>query len=208
MSYAINSTNFMTWRDPNNRNDRTNYAANLSGNPKRDNKFGSYSRQASIIISDGAIVNPGQVSVPMTAEQIAEDFQASGIWVGITKPPRITNEFGDVVEESEGFVPTYYTRVKLNYNTDFSEDRQPKVYLVTPGSEPILLDEESVGVIDQLADAGEIDYIDLDVNKSTNRKTGKCSLYIQHMYVVKRGSYDPNYDKYHQKPADHEKAPF
>lgn len=197
MSYSINNTNIKKRSNFNNPNDTTNYGSNLSGNPKRDTRFGSYSRQASIIITDGAIVNAGQPDIPLTAEEIAADFQASGIWVGITKPRE---------GEEEGFVPSFYTTIKLGYFPDAPEDRQPKVYLVTPGEDPLLLTEDTVGLVDTLADNGQIAYIDLDLNKSRNRKTGKYSLYINNMYVVKKTSYDPHYDKYHQKPTGGESA--
>lgn len=183
MNYTIKETSFMTWRDRNNPNDYTNYAVNFSGNPNRDNKFHSYTRKAKIIIP----------------EELAEEFQSYGIWVGLTRPKE---------GEEEGFTPTYYTEVKLNYNPNFAEDRQPKVYIVEPGCEPTLLNEDSVVNVDILADSGAIEYVDIDVRRSYSKVREKWSLYVDTMYVVKRNeNRDPFRDKYWSL-EEAETAPF
>ena len=196
MVYKIEETSFMTWRDANNPNDRTNYAVNFSGNPKRDNKWHSYARKASIIIP----------------ENLAEELTSYGIWVGMTKPPKVKNAQGELVEEVEGFTPTYYTSVNLNYNPDFRDEDQPKVYLVVPGTPAMPLNEDSVGIVDQLADAGKIEYVDIDVKRSYSKKREKWSLYVDVMYVVQKNDQRDSFkDKYQTQQAsapEEETAPF
>lgn len=195
MVYKIEETSFMTWRDNNNPNDRTNYAVNFSGNPKRDNRWHSYARSASIIIP----------------ENLAEELTSYGIWVGMTKPPKVRNAQDELVEEVEGFTPTYYTKVNLSYNPDFPEDDQPKVYLVTPGTPAMLLTEDNVSIVDQLADANKIEYIDADIKRSYSKKREKWSLYIDVMYVVQKNDQRDSFrDKYQtQQPSNQEEtAPF
>lgn len=187
MIYPVENTNFMTWRDQFNPNDHTNYAVNFSGNPKRDNRHGSYVRKAAVIIP----------------ENLAEEFRAYGLWVGMTKPPE---------KEEEGYTPTYYTWVKLSYNPDFREEDQPRVFIVTPGAPAMLLKEDSVSIIDELADGKKIESVDIDIKRSFNKKSQQWNLFVDVMYVNKKNDQRDSFkDKYRtdSAPVDTgEEAPF
>lgn len=80
-------------------------------------------------------------------------------------------------DEDEG--PFMRLPVKVKF-TEYG----PRVYLKGIKSEPVELDEESIGMLDQI----EIDSVDLDIRPfdwNVNGRTGRTA-YLQSMHVVQR----------------------
>lgn len=144
-------------------NTRFIYRTNFSGDPERDN-FGSTVRKGNIIIP--------------YYEQAMELMQA-GFNVRSTSPRP---------GEEEGFEPTYFVSATANYNSSFP----PKICLVSGDSEPKLLDEESVGIVDKC----RIKNVNVVLNPYYNERTRKNSLYIRTMYVEQDIESDPYADRY------------
>lgn len=134
------------------------FATNFSGDPARD-RFGSPARKATIIIP---------------TEEQAMDLMDMGVNVKRTKPKP---------GEEEGYEPTYYVAIHVNYNTNWP----PKIYLVSGDASPVLLDEESVGAIDNC-------YV-LNVNAVLN-VSNQASLYVRTMYVEQEVESDPFAHRY------------
>lgn len=139
------------------------YWTNFAGNPERDN-FGSDVRKGNVIIP--------------TIEQARELIDA-GFNVRRTEPRD---------GEEEGFVPTYFVSVTANYNTTWP----PKIFLVSGDAEPVLLDAESVGIIDTV----RVKNVNVVLNPYYNSKTHRASLYVRTMYVEKDVESDPYADRY------------
>lgn len=139
------------------------YQTNFSGDPERD-RFGSSDRKANIIIPD---------------ERLAEELLDIGVNVKRTKPK---------ASEDEEFEPVYFVPVKANYDSAWP----PKIYLVSGDAAPRLLDEVSVGTLDNCY------VLNVDVVLSTyfNPMTNRTSLYIRTMYVVQDVEDDPFANKY------------
>lgn len=150
------------------------FDTNFAGDPKRD-RFGSDERKANLVIPD----------IDLARELIDEDFN-----IRVTKPR---------VGEEEGFVPRYFVKVKLNYDSKWP----PKVYLVTDEDNSVLLDEESVACLDDI-------WVDR-VNAVLNRYEGPNgkSLYVKSMEVYQKFDDDPISAKYrkHSRNED-EEVPF
>ena len=96
------------------------WRTNFSGDPERDS-FGSDARQANLIIPDPAM---------------AEELIADGYNIKQTKPRE---------GEEEGFEPRYFVSVKVN----FDSFNPPRIYLVSGDADPLLLDEESIDILDR-----------------------------------------------------------
>lgn len=139
------------------------FKTNFSGDPERDT-FGSDARKASIIIP---------------SETQAMDLLNMGVNVKQTKPKP-----GD----EEEFEPTYYVSVNVNYDTNWP----PKIWLVSGDSEPQLLDEESVGIIDKCY----VLNVNAVLNPYTNQRTRRTSLYVRTMYVEQDIEDDPYAARY------------
>lgn len=139
------------------------FKTNFSGDPERDT-FGSDARKASIIIP---------------SETQATDLLNMGVNVKRTKPKP-----GD----EEEFEPTYYVSVNVNYDTNWP----PKIWLVSGDSEPQLLDEESVGIIDKCY----VLNVNAVLNPYTNQRTRRTSLYVRTMYVEQDIEDDPYAARY------------
>ena len=139
------------------------YRTNFSGDPERDS-FGSDARVANVIIPNH--------------EQARELIEA-GFNVKMTKPKP---------DEEEGFIPTYFVSVKVNYNTDYP----PKIYLVSGNAEPVLLDEESVDILDKCY----VLNVNVTLNPYLNPRTGRSSLYVRTMYVEQDIEEDPFAHRY------------
>lgn len=144
-------------------NTRFIYTTNFSGDPDRDT-FGSDARKANIIIPDH-----------IQAMQLLDQ----GFNVKATKPKP---------GEEEGFVPTYFVSVSVNYDTDW----QPKIYLVSGDAEPRLLDENSVGIIDKCY----VLNVNAVLNPYFNQRTQRSSLYVRTMYVEQDLEDDPFASRY------------
>lgn len=83
-----------------------------------------------------------------------------------------TLEANDKRDEAFSFL-----RVKVNFG-----NRPPKIYSVTRGNKPVLLDEETVGELDY----ADIKYADVEINPHYWEVGGKSgiSAYVKSMYVV------------------------
>lgn len=143
-------------------NTRFIFMTNFSGDPERDN-FGSDARKANLVIP--------------SYEQ-AMDLIDQGFNVRSTKPR----------PDDEDFEPTYFISVNVNYDTDWP----PKIYLVTGDEEPLLLDEESVSIIDKCY----VLNVNAVLNPYENQKTGRKSMYVRTMYVEQDIEDDPYASRY------------
>lgn len=139
------------------------FKTNFSGDPERDT-FGSDARKATLII-------------PTEEQAIA--LMNEGVNVKQTKPKP-----GD----EEEFEPTYYVTVNINYDTNWP----PKIWLVSGDSDPQLLDEESVGIIDKCY----VLNVNAVLNPYTNSRTRRTSLYVRTMYVEQDIEDDPYAARY------------
>lgn len=139
------------------------WRTNFSGDPERDS-FGSTARVANIII-------PSQTQ--------AEELIAAGFNVKQTKPKD---------GEEEGFEPTYFVSIKVNYDTDYP----PRIYLVSGDADPLLLDEESVDILDRCY----VLNVNATLNPYVNPRTGRSSLYVRTMYVEQDIEDDPFASRY------------
>lgn len=144
-------------------NTRFIWKTNFSGDPERDS-FGSDARQASIVIPD---------------PDLAEELMDEGFNIKMTKSKP---------GEEEGFEPTYYVTVKVNYDTNWP----PKIYLVSGDNEPLLLDEDSVDLIDSCY----VINVNAVLNPYHNPRTNKKSLYVRTMYVEQDLEDDPFAHRY------------
>lgn len=139
------------------------FRTNFSGDPERDS-FGSSARKANIMIPD---------------EQQALELRDEGFNIKQTKPRE---------GEEEDFIPKYFVSISLNYDSEWP----PKVYLVTGKNMPVLLDEESIGILDKIY----VTNVDVVLNPYHNQRTGRNSLYVKTMYVEQDVEDDPFAAKY------------
>ena len=151
------------------------YLTNFSGDPSRD-RFGSNARKANIIIPD----------IMQARQLIDEEFN-----IRMTSPRP---------GEEEGFVPEYFTTIKVNYNTSWP----PKIYLISGSAEPRLLDEETIGELDMC----RIRNVDVTLNPYRSPNASKGSFYVRTMYVTQDLEDDPFANKYwsndDEPPFDYE----
>lgn len=145
------------------------FKTNFAGDPNED-RFRSTKRRGNIIIPD---------------LEMAQALLDAGFKVKATKPKP---------GEEEDFVPTFYISVTLNYNS-FSP---PEVYLVSPGAAPVLLNEESVGVIDK----AYVLRVRVALNPYENPTTGIKSMYVRTMYVEQDVGNDPFAHMYANRDGD------
>ncbi len=139
------------------------WRTNFSGDPERDS-FGSDTRQANLIIPDPAM---------------AEDLIAEGYNVKQTKPRE---------GEEEGFEPRYFVSAKVN----FDSFNPPRIYLVSGDADPLLLDEESIDILDRC----QVLNVNATLNPYENPRTGRKSLYVRTMYVEQDIEDDPFAQRY------------
>lgn len=146
------------------------FKTNFSGDPERDD-YGSSQRKANVIIP--------------TKEQ-ADDLAAMGFNVKCTKPKD---------GEEEGFEPTYFVAVRANFNSAWP----PKIKLVVSNEEPIMLDEESVGILDNIY----VLNVNVLLSPYYNERNNRWSLYIKTMYVEQDMEDDPFASRYRRNmPLD------
>lgn len=155
-------------------NTRFIWNTNFSGDPEKD-KFKSPKRKANIVIPD---------------IMMARELIDAGVNVKMTKPKE---------GEEEGFVPKYYVSVIVNYDSDWP----PKIYLVSGNSEPNLLDEETVGMLDKIP----VDNVNVIINPY-EWSPGRFTLYVKTMYVEQGLGDDPFAARYARRgnfePAEYE----
>ena len=135
------------------------FQTNFAGDPTVD-RFGSNKRRGNIIIPD---------------PEMAQELFNRGFKVKATKPKPD--------EDEATYVPTYYISAMLNYDSPWP----PEVYLVSNGSQPVALDENSVGVVDKCY----VLRVRVALNPYENPKTGIKSMYIRTMYVEQDVADDP-----------------
>lgn len=139
------------------------FTTNFSGDPSRD-RFGSDARKANITIPD---------------IRQARELIDAGFNVRRTEPRP---------DEEEGFVPEYFVSVKINYDTTWP----PKIYLVSGDSEPRLLDETTVGLIDGC----RVKNVNAVLNPYRSPTARYGSLYVRTMYVEQDVESDPFASRY------------
>ncbi len=150
-------------------NTRFIWRTNFSGDPERDT-FGSEARKADVVIP----------SYEQAMELIHQGFNVKN-----TKPRP---------GEEEGFEPTYFVTVNVNYDTNWP----PKIYLVSGKSDPVLLDADSIDILDKIYVLG----VDVVLNPYRNQRTGKSSLYVRTMYVKQDVEDDPFAHRYMRGSED------
>lgn len=144
-------------------NTRFIFITNFAGDPERDT-FGSDARKVNIVIPD---------------HDQAMDLMDAGLNVKRTKPKP---------GEEEDFIPTYFVAANVNYDTKWP----PKIYLVSGDAEPLLLDEESVKILDDCY----VLNVNATLNIYHNKLTGRKSLYVRTMYVEQDIEDDPFAHRY------------
>ena len=165
-------------------NTRFIFSTNFAGDPKND-RFGDRRRKATVIIPDAAM---------------AKELVKEGVNVRATKPRED--------DDPETFEPEYYVSVLLNYcdRNNMPVKYPPKVYLVSDGQPPVLLDEDDVGMLDTLR-VGNVNVVlnPYEYDPVEGRKT----LYIRVMYVEQNLEDDPYAARYRNRAQSaEEELPF
>ena len=148
-------------------NTRFIYRTNFAGDPTQD-KYGSSTRRGNIVIP--------------TQEQ-ADELLEMGVNVKQTAPRD---------GEEEGFEPTYFMSVIVNYDSDLAQERPPKIYLVSGNEPPRLLDRETVGAIDKVY----VVNVNATIEISHSKRYDKTLAYVQVMYVEQDVADDPFAERY------------
>jgi hypothetical protein len=117
----------------------------------------------------GSATRKATIVIPDKA--LADEMTANGINVKVLEPRDATEE------------PVYFVTIIANFNSRVA----PKMYLVSNGGEPVLLDEDTVGEIDN----SYVTNVNASLNPWFNENTGKTSLYIRTMYVELEVEDDP-----------------
>jgi hypothetical protein len=130
----------------------------------------------------------GYFHIDLSGDQDLIDALVNDGWAVKIRPPR-----------EEGEEPSAILKVNVNFKSDF---KPPKVFMITNGSKPVRLDEQTVGELD----FADIVKADLVVNPSVYDVNGKqgISAYLETGYFV--CSADAFADKYNV-PEDVE-VPF
>lgn len=149
------------------------FRTNFSGDPANDPKYGSTTRKGNIIIPD---------------EKLAMELMEEGFNIRMTKPKD---------GEEEGFIPRYYTTIIINFKSEISQERPPKIYLVSGDNEPRRLDEETVGAIDHVY----VTNVNVTLEKSYSKRYDRHLLYVRVMYVEQDVDDDPYASVYEQRRA-------
>lgn len=152
-------------------NTRFIFSTNFSGDPSRDEKYHSSTRKGNIVIP--------------TYEQ-AMDLMDAGFNVKQTKPREN--------DDPTTFEPTYYISAVCNMSSEWP----PKIYLVSGDAEPVLLDAESLGVIDKVY----VRNVNVILNPYYNENVNRWSLYVKTMYVEQDLEDDPFAARYRRSMVD------
>lgn len=137
-------------------NTRFIFDTHFSGDPNLD-RFRSTQRYANLVIPD---INLARQMIDM------------GCNVKLTRP----NE-----GEEEGFEPRYFVRVVVNYESEWP----PKVYLVSGDAEPVMMNGDTIGMLDKM-------WIkNVNVQLNLHPWTDGISLYVKTMYVEQSLEDDP-----------------
>lgn len=163
-------------------NTRFIFQTNLAGDPTKD-RYADSRRKATLMIPD--------------LEQ-AKDLIKAGFKVRETRP----RENDDPRE----FQPEYFVTVLLKYRdkTGRPVKYPPKVYLVSGDNEPVLLDEESVEMIDTI----RVKNVNVILNPYEHDPVNHgMNLYIRTMYVEQDLDDDPYAARY-RRSSRHEEDQF
>ena len=137
-------------------NTRFIFDTHFSGDPNLD-KFRSTQRYANLVIPD---INLARQMIDM------------GCNVKLTRPKE---------GEEEGFEPRYFARVVVNYESEWP----PKVYLVSGDAEPVMMNGDTIGMLDKM-------WIkNVNVQLNLHPWTDGISLYVKTMYVEQSLEDDP-----------------
>lgn len=137
-------------------NTRFIFDTHFSGDPNLD-KFRSTQRYANLVIPD---INLARQMIDM------------GCNVKLTRPKE---------GEEEGFEPRYFVRVVVNYESEWP----PKVYLVSGDAEPVMMNGDTIGMLDKM-------WIkNVNVQLNLHPWTDGISLYVKTMYVEQSLEDDP-----------------
>jgi hypothetical protein len=135
------------------------WGTNFAGDPERGGKFRSTARVGDIVIPD---------------EGLARELMDEGFKIRSTAPR---------AGEEEGFVPTYYAKIKLS----FAGKYPPTVRVITDpvNCRWVNLDEDTIEMLDRIRKG--------KVNVQLNKYFGENgnSLYIRTMYVWQDADDDP-----------------
>jgi hypothetical protein len=155
------------------------FRTNFAGDPEKDEKYHSSTRRGNLIIPD---------------ENMARSLAEEGFSVKATNPRP---------GEEEGFIPKFFVPVVLNYDSDLAKERPPKVYLVSGNNEPVLLDGDTAGRID---DAYVLN-VNATLEKVHSKRYDKNILYIRVMYVEQDIDDDPFASRYTKNTIGQPEAP-
>lgn len=147
-------------------NTRFIFETNFSGDPSRD-RYKSTQRKANVIVP----------------ENLARDLIEMGVNVRMTKPRE---------GEEEGFIPVYFVSVNVNFDSKWP----PKIYLVSGDNDPVLLDEESIEIIDRIS----VDNVNVILNP--HEWTDGVTLYVRTMYVEQGLNDDPFAARYARRRTE------
>ena len=86
-------------------------------------------------------------------------------------------------EDESTYIPTYWVPIIVKYDSEWP----PKIYLVSGDADPVLLDEETVGDID---DAYVLN-VNVELSRYYNKRNDRLSLYVKTMYVEQDIDNDP-----------------
>lgn len=132
------------------------FDTHFSGDPNLD-RFRSTQKYANLVIPD---INLARQMIDM------------GCNVKLTRPKE---------GEEEGFEPRYFVRVVVNYESEWP----PKVYLVSGDAEPVMMNGDTIGMLDKM-------WIkNVNVQLNLHPWTDGISLYVKTMYVEQSLEDDP-----------------
>lgn len=145
------------------------YETNFKGDPAKD-KFGDSRRKCNLVIP-----NPQQ----------AKDLIDKGFRIKETKP--------GPDDDPDDFIPTYFVQAILKYRDRYGKELKyaPKVYIVNTDNEAVPLNEDTVGVLDNIA----VSNVNVVLN-AWETDDGGHSLYIRTMYVEQDFDDDPYAARY------------
>lgn len=159
----IEGSTFMNWKDGRG----INTARNFAGDPNKS-EFKARDRYSYIAIP----------------EEVARHLEAMNCWVGKTKPRD---------GEEEGFVPTYYIQMFVNFDSEFP----PTVNLYSDGV-ITQLTKDTIGLVDDMF----VESVDCTLNPWTNPKTGKTKVFCNVLWIKQNTSGGDPFKKKYQDMAN------
>ena len=157
-------------------NTRFIFRTNFSGDPKQD-RFGDARRKANVII-------------PTEAQ--AKELTKAGFKVRQTRPSEEQIAAND-------FIPEFYVmaQVKFRKNDGTPVKYPPNVYLVIPGKEPVLLNEDTISCLDSIR-VKNVNVV-LNPHEYDGASGSGLSLYVRTMYVEQDMDDDPFAARYRRQ---------